>query len=67
MTRTRRRAPNSPLIALLCVLAAGTLAVGQLPALASAAGVAWIVAFALAVSALVLSVIRWQRSRRTRE
>lgn len=67
MTRTRRPAPNGLLIALLCVLAAGTLAVGKLPALASAAGVTWIVAFTLVVSALVLSVIRWQRSRRTRE
>lgn len=67
MTRTRRRAQNGLLIALLCILAAGTLAVGQLPALASDAAVFWIVALALLVGAFVLAVIRWRQSQRTRE
>ena len=66
MTSTPRRAPGSVTAAVLCVLAAGTLAIGQAPALAPLAAVFWLGAFAFAVVALIVGVARYRRSRERR-
>lgn len=66
MNRARRRAPGSVPVAVLCVLAAGALAIGQVHALASMAAVFWIGGFALMAVALVISLARRRGSRDSR-
>jgi uncharacterized membrane protein HdeD (DUF308 family) len=62
MTRISPGARGNLAIAGLCVLAAGTLAIGQLPLFGSAAALFWIGAFMLMSGALVLGLLRWHKS-----
>ncbi|MEN2736881.1 hypothetical protein ABCS02_03735 [Microbacterium sp. X-17] len=66
MTRTPRRASGSIPVAVLCVLAAGTLAIGQVPALASTAAVFWLGGLVLVTVALIIGLARRRRSRDSR-